>query len=178
VVQAPSNWSRVDGLNNATNMLTANPNINGFYGIMDDVAMGIVEAARTAGKLDSIVIAGANGSCEALRSVLKGELDFTLIAFSKPMGVQLIDTSMQVLNEETAPTFIASPPFGVATALANAILGGTQHPPAALAPEIRQRLEAAKSCFVQQGHACPGEDNQVKIARSAAQEHCRALARR
>jgi len=145
VAQAPSNWSRVDGLNNATNMLTANPNISGFYGIIDDVAMGIVEAARAAGKLDSIIIAGANGSCEALRSVLRGELDFTLIAFSKPMGVQLIDTSMQVLNGETVPAFIASPSFGVDTALANAILDGTQYPPAALAPEIRQRLEAAQS---------------------------------
>ena len=56
VAQAPSNWSRVDGLNNATNMLTANPNISGFYGIIDDVAMGIVEAARAVGSKDRRII--------------------------------------------------------------------------------------------------------------------------
>ena len=145
VAQAPSNWSRVDGLNNATDMLTANPNINGFYGIIDDVAMGIVEAARAAGKLDGIVIAGANGSCEALRSVLTGELDFTLMAFSQPMGRQLIDTSVQVLNGETVPEFIAAPYFGIDTALANEILDGARDAPAALAPAIGQRLEAAKA---------------------------------
>ena len=145
VAQAPSNWSRVDGLNNATNMFTANPNISGFYGIIDDVAMGVVEAARAAGQLDSTVIAGANGSCEALRSVLKGDLDFTLMAFSKPMGATLIDTSVQVLNGETVPTFIAAPYYGIDTAMANSILDGTQHAPAALAPAIRQRLEAAKA---------------------------------
>lgn len=145
VAQAPSNWSRVDGLNLATDMLTANPNIGGFYGIIDDVAMGIVEAARAAGKLDGILIAGLNATCEGLKSLLKGELDFTMMTFSRPMGVQLVDTSVQILNGEEVPAFVPAPFFGIHTALARGILDGTLHAPAGLAQEIGQRLEAAQA---------------------------------
>lgn len=145
VAQAPSNWDREKAMGIATDMLTAHPDLQGIYGANDDVAMGVVQAVKAAGRTNDVVVTGHNGTCEALGSVLKGDLDFTVMLFSKPIGALMVDTALKALNKEQVPEKIAGPSFGVDTAMANGILGGTvTDVPQNVAAEVKQRLEAAK----------------------------------
>jgi ribose transport system substrate-binding protein len=145
--QSPAmNFSREEGLAAATDMLTANPNLQGIYGIIDDVAMGALQAVRAAGRMDDVLVAGHNATCEALASLLKGELDFTVMIFTQALGAQMVDIALKIHAGEDVPDFVPMPTIGVDTAWANGILDGTgEDPPANIAPEIRTRLEAAKA---------------------------------
>lgn len=142
VASAPSNWDRQKALAVATDILTANPNLDGLYGANDDVAMGSLQALKASGREDQIPLAGHNGTCEALRSLLDGELDFTVVLFMKTLGAQFVDTAVKVLNGESVPETVDVPSFGLDTETAKAILDGTEEPPD-YAVDLKERLEAA-----------------------------------
>ena len=145
VAQAPSNWDREKAMNIATDMLTARPDIEGIYGTNDDVAMGVLQAAKLAGLADQVTVVGHNGTCEALASVLKGELDFTNMIFARAIGADMIDAAIKIMHNEEVPDFIAMKVLGMDTAWANGILDGSREdPPANLAEETKERLERAQ----------------------------------
>lgn len=146
VAMAPSDWDRERALAVATDILTANPNLQGLYGANDDVAMVALQAVSAAGKLDSIMLAGHNGTCEALASVLAGDLDFTVMLFNKPLGAVTVDTALEVLAGKTVPADIPAPVFGIDTATAKAIVGGDMSGvPESLAGEVADRVKAASN---------------------------------
>jgi len=61
------------GYTAAMQVLTAHPNLKGIYGLNDDIAMGIVRAVSSSHKEDQVKVAGHNGTCEAMGSILKGD---------------------------------------------------------------------------------------------------------
>ena len=145
VAQAPSNWDREKAMNIATDMLTARPDIEGIYGTNDDVAMGVLQAAKLAGLADQVTVVGHNGTCEALASVLKGELAFTNMIFARAIGADMIDAAIKIMHDEEVPSFIAMKVLGMDTAWATGILDGSREdPPANLAAETKERLERAQ----------------------------------
>ena len=145
VAQAPSDWDREKGMSVATDMLTARPDIQGIYGANDDVAMGVLQAVKVAGRLDDVLVVGHNGTCEALGSILKGELDMTNMIFARPIGADMIDAAIKIVHGEEVPSFIAMKVLAIDTAWANGILDGTREdPPAAIAAETKERLERAQ----------------------------------
>jgi ABC-type sugar transport system substrate-binding protein len=146
VAMAPSDWDREKGLAVATDMLTAHPDLQGLYGANDDVAMGALQALNAAGRTD-VLLAGHNGTCEALASILQDKLDFTVMLFNRPLGSLMVDTAVQVLNGETVPANMAAPVLGIDAGLAAGVLDGSRYGevPENIAPEVKERLEAAKS---------------------------------
>lgn len=141
---APSDWDRERALAVATDILTANPKLQGIYGANDDVAMGALQAINAAGRLDSILLAGHNGTCEALTSLLKGDLDFTVMLFSKPLGSLTVDTALAVLKGENVEANIAAPVFGIDTETAAAIASGdSSKVPDGLRKEVTARVQSA-----------------------------------
>ena len=146
VASAPSDWDREKALNVATDILTANPDLQGMYGANDDVAMGALQAIKAANRKASVLLAGHNGTCEALASMLKGDLDFTVMLFNKPLGVLMVDTAVMVFDKKPVEKHIAAPVLGLDAKRAQALLAGSgEMPPANIAPEVMQRLEAAKA---------------------------------
>ena len=128
----------------AVDMITARPDLQGIYGIIDDSAMGALQGIRSAGRLDDVLIAGHNGTCEALASLLKGELDFTVVLFTQALGAKMVDTAVMIHNGEEVPDYIPMPVLGLDTAWANGILDGTgEDPPANVAANVKERLMAA-----------------------------------
>lgn len=146
VAQAPSDWDREKSMSIATDMLTANPNLQGIYGANDDVAMGVLQAVKAAGLQRDVMVVGHNGTCEALASVLKGELGFTLMLFSRPIGADMVDVAIKIAHGETVPDFVKMHTLGMDTAWANGLLDGTREDPAAnIAAETKERLTRAQS---------------------------------
>jgi len=145
VAQAPSNWDREIAMSVATDMLTARPDIQGIYGANDDVAMGVLQAVKVAGLADQVTVVGHNGTCEALGSILKGELAMTNMIFARPIGADMIDAAIKIVHGEEVPSFIAMKVLPMDTALANGLLDGTAEDPGdGLAAETKERLARAK----------------------------------
>ena len=144
VASAPAYFDREQSMGIAVDMITARPDLQGIYGIIDDSAMGALQGLRSAGRLDDVLIAGHNGTCEALASLLKGELDFTVVLFTQALGAKMVDTAVMIHNGEEVPDYIPMPVLGLDTAWAKGILDGTgEDPPADVAANVKERLMAA-----------------------------------
>lgn len=90
VAAQPGDWEREKGMNAAQNMLTANPEINAFVGLSDEMALGAVQAKRAAGRED-IIVCGIDGNPNALEAVKAGRLDGTLYVYPHKNGSMAID---------------------------------------------------------------------------------------
>jgi ribose transport system substrate-binding protein len=146
VASAPSNWDRQKALAVATDILTAHPDLQGLYGANDDVALGSLQAVKAAGRKGSVVVAGQNGTCEALASIVKGDLDFTVMNFAKQLGRLSVDLAVKLHNGEKVQEKIAAPVFGIDTPTAQAIAAGdTSAVQPDLVADVSARVKAAKS---------------------------------
>jgi ribose transport system substrate-binding protein len=96
VANVDGGHDRDTGYTAAIQVLTAHPNLKGIYGLNDDIAMGIVRAVQQQGKLGKIMIAGHNGTCEAMGSILKHQLNFTLLLAGQPFGFNVVDTAVKL----------------------------------------------------------------------------------
>ncbi|WP_068311052.1 sugar ABC transporter substrate-binding protein [Polycladidibacter hongkongensis] len=72
-----ADWSRKKAQDVLFNILTAQPDITGVYGINDSMALGAVDVAKQKGILDKMVIFGNDGERAALESIENGELTGT-----------------------------------------------------------------------------------------------------
>lgn len=109
VASQPADWDQQRALDAATNILQANPDLVGFYAANDTMALGVVEAARAAGKLDSVVIIGTDAIPAALAAVQAGDMEGTVAQF--PAEEARIATSLAILALQDHPVegFIPSP---------------------------------------------------------------------
>ena len=113
VATAPGGFNREQAFDSALRVFTANPNIVGVYSLNDDGALGVVEAADQQGLGDQVVVAGHNGSCEAVQRIMNDDgLDFTVLLAGQPFGIQAVDTAIamaagdeveEVVNLESIP---------------------------------------------------------------------------
>jgi ABC-type sugar transport system substrate-binding protein len=109
VASQPADWDQQRALDAATNILQANPDLVGLYAANDTMALGVVEAARAAGKLDQVVIIGTDAIPAALAAVQAGDMEGTVAQF--PAEEARIATSLAILALQGDPVegFIPSP---------------------------------------------------------------------
>ena len=60
------------------NLLVAHPDLTGVWSANDQMALGAVEALRSAGKIGEIPIVGVDGADEAVQGIIKGEYTATV----------------------------------------------------------------------------------------------------
>lgn len=143
VADQPTNWDRTTALNVGTNVLTANPNLQGIYGMNDDVALGTLDALKAAHR--QVKLAGHNGTCEALQHIIQGDLNYTVLLFNRPLGEQTVDVALGILKGKKYPSYIRAPAIGIDTATAKAVLAGKSGGIAkSLLPDVRRRLREAQ----------------------------------
>ncbi len=73
-----ADWDRTKGLNVMQNLLVAHPDVTGVWSANDQMALGAVEALRSAGKIGQIPIVGVDGADEAVQGIIKGEYAATV----------------------------------------------------------------------------------------------------
>jgi ribose transport system substrate-binding protein len=142
VAEVPGGHDRDTGYTAAQQVLTANPNIAAIAGANDDVAMGIVRAVQEVDRIGDVLIIGNNGTCEALASILKGELSETVLIAGQPFGASTIDTALKLLAGETVETVNVTP-VQIDSELAQAIIDGSE--PDVASVSLKERLELAES---------------------------------
>ncbi len=142
VAQVPGGHDRNTGYTVALQVLTAHPNIKAIAGANDDVAMGIVRAVQQNGKIGKILITGNNGTCEALGSILQGQLSETVLIAGQPFGISTVDTALKLKAGQQVATVNVTP-VQVDQATAKGILDGSK--PDVTSVSLKARLQSAQN---------------------------------
>jgi ribose transport system substrate-binding protein len=142
VAQVPGGHDRNTGYTVGLQVLTSHPDIAALAGANDDVAMGIVRAVQQVGKIGQIIITGNNGTCEALGSILQGQLSETVLIAGQPFGISTVDTALKLRDGQKVATVNVTP-VQIDQALAKGILDGSK--PDVTSVSMKARLQSAQN---------------------------------
>ncbi len=98
VAEVNSPLTKADGLKQAENFLTANPQLDAIFAANDELALGAVQAAESAGRRDKLIITGYNGVPAALDAIKAGKLNMTTFLGAQSWGALAMQTTVDVLN--------------------------------------------------------------------------------
>ncbi len=104
VASQPGDWEREKGMNAASNMIQANPSIDVFFGLSDEMALGALRAVEEAGSKARVV--GFDGNPNAVESVIAGKLLCTLSIGGVETGVKTIETMDKILKGQKVDKII------------------------------------------------------------------------
>ncbi|WP_461204885.1 sugar ABC transporter substrate-binding protein [Clostridium sp. DL1XJH146] len=99
-------WMKDKAISVMNNILQANDKIDGVYAINDSMAEGAAIAADSAGRLDEMVIWGADGERDALTMIEQGKLTGTVYTNCYDQGATAARLAMFLLSSNTHPTEI------------------------------------------------------------------------
>lgn len=130
------------GYTTGLQVLTAHPGISGIYAANDDIAQGLVRAVQQDNKLGKVMVAGHNGTCQALASILKGQQDYTVLLAGQPFGIDIVNSAFKLIDKQKVPT-INVQVTGVDHQIATSTLSGQTPDPAGV--NLKQRLQIAQN---------------------------------
>ncbi len=98
VTKQTAEFDRTKGLNVATNILQANPDVVAIFAHNDEMALGAIQAAKSAGK--QIFIVGFDGTEDAQKAVQDGTMAATIAQQPELMGKLAVETAAKVVKGE------------------------------------------------------------------------------
>lgn len=103
VGQQASRNDRASGMSVTTDMLTANPDVTGIFGMNDPSALGAVLAVEQAGKSSQIKVTGVDGSPEAVQELTRDGSPFIGTATQNPgeMVRQAVKAAVAITEGQT-----------------------------------------------------------------------------
>ncbi len=104
VASQPGDWEREKGMNAASNMLQANPEIDVFFALSDEMGLGAVRAIEEAGSDAKVV--SFDGNPNAVESVIAGKMLSTLSIGGVGTGVKTVETMDKILKGEKVDKII------------------------------------------------------------------------
>jgi ribose transport system substrate-binding protein len=104
VAVQPADSDRAKGQTVAENLLTANPNLKGIFATNDEMALGALNAAKTAGK--TLVIVGFDATPDALTSIQEGGLAGSVAQFPTKIGELGTLTAAKVARKQAVDAFV------------------------------------------------------------------------
>ena len=103
VARQTANFNRAEGLSVFENILQSQPDINGVFAHNDEMILGAIEAAETAGRADGIVFVGFDAVDDARAAVSSGMLAATVAQQPEMMGSMGVQTAYDFLNGMSVP---------------------------------------------------------------------------
>ncbi len=90
VASISADWDQEKGLKASEDILQAHPDVDAIIGSNDLMALGAVQAVKSAGKLDQVLIVGDDAIPSALAALRSGELDATIDGNTDMVGYQAV----------------------------------------------------------------------------------------
>ncbi len=109
VASVPGNWDRQQSYDAATNILQQHPDLIGFYCNNDGMALGVVEAVKSAGLQGKVAVFGTDGISDAYKSIEAGELTGTVDSFPVLTGEVAMETALRLVGGQKLPRVVATP---------------------------------------------------------------------
>lgn len=107
VAKQSADFDRSKGLTVAENMLQANADIKAIFAQNDEMALGAIEAAKSAGK--EIFIVGFDGTADGVKAVESGALSATIAQQPEIMGQQGLEVAVKAAKGEKVEAKVSAP---------------------------------------------------------------------
>jgi ABC-type sugar transport system substrate-binding protein len=102
-------WDRSKALNAAEDLMRANPDIKGFFAANDQMALGIAQAVKNAGKRGEIAIIGVDGIEDALKAVKAGDMSATVSQYPYTIGQLGVEACLAAAQGKQLPANVKAP---------------------------------------------------------------------
>lgn len=109
VARQTANFNRTEGLNVFQNILQAESDIDGVFAHNDEMILGAIQAAESAGRAGDIYFVGFDAVDDAVQAVADGRLDATVAQQPAEMGRLGVETAMSFLEGESVEDSIPVP---------------------------------------------------------------------
>jgi ribose transport system substrate-binding protein len=109
VARQTANFNRTEGLNVFQNILQAESDIDGVFAHNDEMILGAIQAAESAGRAGDIYFVGFDAVDDAVQAVADGRLDATVAQQPAEMGRLGVETAMSFLEGESVEDYIPVP---------------------------------------------------------------------
>lgn len=93
-------WSRVQGADLMTNWITAGLPMDAVIANNDEMAIGAIQALKSARKLDKVLVAGVDATQDALAAMKAGELKVTVFQDAMGQGAGAVDAALKLIRGE------------------------------------------------------------------------------
>jgi ribose transport system substrate-binding protein len=137
-VSIPANFERAKGMAVMEDILTAHPDLKGVFCANDEMALGALEALRQRKMIGKVVLLGMNGSWDALAATAKGEMQGTVVQFSRLHGTEFVNVAVQYLNgtKKDWPAYMPLHTFVADTLMLNRLAEDLDTIPEFVAPKL------------------------------------------
>jgi ribose transport system substrate-binding protein len=123
-----ADWDTNKALTAAQNILQAHPNLKGFLVANDTMALGVVQALRTSGKIGSVKAIGVDGITDAIKSVDAGEEAADVSQYPYADGAMAVQACIAASKGKTLPAKVNAPVALITKANAAAALKAYPRP--------------------------------------------------
>jgi len=103
VASQTANWERALAYNVAENLLQAHPEVDAIFAANDEMALGALEAADAAQRLENIAIVGFDAIPDALDNIRAGRLLGSVAQFPSEMGRLGVKHAVALVRGGTMP---------------------------------------------------------------------------
>ncbi|MGL5903375.1 MAG: substrate-binding domain-containing protein, partial [Cetobacterium sp.] len=93
-------------LNQATDMMTANPDLVGFYGSNEGSTVGISRALEEAGNIGKIKLVGFDFSQDTITGLKNGSIQASMVQNPEKMGYDGVGAAYDSLNGKSVPNHV------------------------------------------------------------------------
>ncbi|MGM9974445.1 MAG: ribose ABC transporter substrate-binding protein RbsB [Clostridiaceae bacterium] len=100
VASQTANFDRQEGLNVMENIIQGNDEINGLFAHNDEMALGALNALKSAG-MEDVVVIGFDGGDDAVAAVNSGEMAATVAQQPDLMGSLAIENAVKLIKGES-----------------------------------------------------------------------------
>jgi ribose transport system substrate-binding protein len=96
-----ANWDRLEAANVMTNWLTAGHDFDAVIANNDEMAIGAIQALKSAGRdMADVVVAGIDATPDGLSAMGAGDLDVTVFQNAKAQGAASVDAALKMRRGE------------------------------------------------------------------------------
>lgn len=106
VAKQTANFNRSEGLTVMENILQSTDQIDAVFAHNDEMALGAVEALKSKGMLEDVIVVGFDATDDAVAAVEEGTMDATIAQQPKVIGDKAIEAVGKIVNDETIDEFI------------------------------------------------------------------------
>jgi ribose transport system substrate-binding protein len=109
VARADADYVRTTAEVAAERILHTHPRLSGFFAVNDEMALGVADAVRSAGKTGAVKIIGLDGIPEALDAVRAGSISATVSQYPYVMGEMAVEACIAAARGARLPARVDAP---------------------------------------------------------------------
>ena len=101
VAEQPADWDTAKAQSVMENILTGNPNLKAVFASNDNMALGAIEALKSANMLQDVMVVGFDANPNAAEAILAGDMAASVAQNPSNMGALAVENVLKLKKGET-----------------------------------------------------------------------------